>query len=123
MPDNSALDTLKGLLGDNAEQKIQSVLTALSSTESTQDSESTDTNLPALTKSPDNYLSAAPDTKNIESVLRIKGIIDELSAPGNDSRSNLLLSLKPFMRSTRQQSIDSAIKLLNLSKLTSLFKF
>ncbi len=115
MPDNSAMDTLKSLLGDNAEEKIQNVLSSLSSNDSSPASENTDNNLPAL--------SGASDTKGIESIIRIKGIIDELGSSGNDSRANLLLSLKPFMRSNRQQSIDSAIKLLNLSKLASLFKF
>lgn len=112
MLDNSAMNTLKGLLGDNAEEKIQKVMSSLSG-----NSEEGSENLPILSEP----LSASTDN-SLEYIMRIKGIIDELSSNATDSRSNLLLSLKPFMRSSRQQSIDSAVKLLSLSKLTTLFK-
>ena len=115
MPNNSAMDTLKNLLGDNAEEKIQNVLSSLSS-------EAPKENLPAVSEPPVNTAPSVSDNGGLEYVMRIKGIIDELGHQNNDSRSNLLLSLKPFMRGSRQQSIDSAVRLLNLTKLTSLFK-
>lgn len=113
MDNNSAMDTLKNLLGDNAEEKIQKVLGSLSS-------DNTGNSLPSLP--PVNNTPSISDNTGLEYAMRIKGIIDELGHQNNDSRSNLLLSLKPFMRGSRQQSIDSAVRLLNLTKLTSLFK-
>ena len=38
----------------------------------------------------------------------------------NDSRINLLYALKPYMRSARADQMDMAIKILKLTKLTSL---
>lgn len=114
MSNNSAMDTLKNLLGDNAEEKIQAVMSSLSS-------DSPAENPPSTLPSPKNS-SLVQDNSGLDYALRIKGIIDELGQQNNDSRSNLLLSLKPFMRGSRQQSIDSAVRLLNLTKLTSLFK-
>lgn len=115
MVNNSAMDTLKNLLGDNAEEKIQTVMNSLSS-------DSTAQNLPAVSEPSENKAVNIQDNQGLEYAMRIKGIIDELGHQNNDSRSNLLLSLKPFMRGSRQQSIDSLIRLLNLTKLTSLFK-
>ncbi|MDO4618198.1 MAG: hypothetical protein Q4B31_01580 [Clostridia bacterium] len=83
------MDTLKDLLGDDAEEKIKSVMSSIGD-----DSGSI----------------------NMDDISRIGSILSK-----GDERSNLLLSLKPFMRSSRQQGIDSAIKLLSLSKLSGLF--
>ena len=89
------MDTLKDLLGDNAEDKIKTVMDMLNSSGKGENDNSLD-------------LSKLQDIGNI------------LSNP-QDERSRLLLSLKPFMRSSRQKGIDSAIKLLTLSKFSGLF--
>ncbi len=89
------MDTLKDLLGDNAEDKIKTVMDMLRGDEKSDDNNSLD-------------LSKLQDIGNI------------LSHP-DDERSRLLLSLKPFMRSSRQKGIDSAVKLLTLSKFSGLF--
>ena len=89
------MDTLKDLLGDDAENKIKTVMDMLKGDGKSEDNNSFD-------------LSKLQDIGNI------------LSAP-DDERSRLLLSLKPFMRSSRQKGIDSAVKLLTLSKFSGLF--
>ena len=105
------LNTLKGMLGDNAEEKIQSVLSSLSgnSAPSSENEIATPSVSPSI------------NTDTLESFSKIKEIIDDFGR-ANDSRSNLLLSLKPYMRSERQKSIDDAIRLLNISKFSGLFK-
>lgn len=107
---SSAKDTLKNLLGENAEEKIQEILKTLNTGEGSDNEPATQAPPPLLNSDNLNYL------------LRIKDIIDEMGSSAPDSRSNLLLSLKPFMRTSRQHSIDSAVRLLGLTKLTSLFK-
>ena len=119
---NSAMNTLKSLLGDNAEDKIKSVLGSLSAgddsniikSEDSVDIATTEDNLPASTPN--------IDTGTLDSLMQIKGIVNNLTNSSNDSRANLLLSLRPYMRSSRQGSIDTAIKLLNLSKLSGIFR-
>lgn len=93
-----AMDTLKNLLGDNAEDKIKNVMSSFS--------------------------GDSPNTAAAESaeVAQIREMINQLGSSRNDPRSNLLMSLKPYMRETRRHSIDSAVKLLNLTKLSQLFK-
>lgn len=105
MANNSAFDTLKGLLGDNAEEKIQSVMGALGNS-----------NLPAEQET--NVIN----DNSLEYIAKMKGILDDMGNSSSDSRAQLLLSLKPFMRDRRQENIDHAIKLLNMTKLAAIFK-
>lgn len=87
-----AMDTLKNLLGDGADEKIKNVMSSFS-----------DMN----------------DGDNAD-LMQIRDMINNLGRNGNDPRSNLLMSLRPYMRESRQRSIDSAVKLLNITKLTKL---
>lgn len=92
-----AMDTLKNLLGDDAEDKIKNVMSSFSGDSPSAESESME-------------------------VAQIREMINQLGSSRNDPRSNLLMSLKPYMRETRRHSIDSAVKLLNLTKLSQLLK-
>ncbi len=98
------MDTLKGLLGDDAEDTIKSVLSSLSGEE----------------KPPEKETEKSESPIDIEGMMKMMQIAQSLKNT-DDERSRLLMSLKPFMRSSRQQSIDSTIKLLSLSKISGLF--
>ena len=95
-----AMETLKGLLGDGAEDKIKNVMSSLSSGNN----------------------GGGVDADTLDYIMQMKDIMDKLGNSSNDPRSRLLMSLRPYMRSSRQSSIDSAVKLLNLSKMAALFK-
>lgn len=58
---------------------------------------------------------------DFETILKIKKIIDSLNSSENDSRSNLLLSLKPYVADNKKQKIDQYIKLLNIAKVLDIF--
>jgi len=90
------MEALKGILGENAEDTIKDVMNKLSPGEDMGDS--------------NDYL------------LEMKQLIDRIGSSRSDPRANLLLSLRPYMRSNRKKSIDGAVRLLNLSKLSGLFK-
>ena len=116
------MSTLKGFLGDNADEKIQSVLSALNNS-NTGSSEVPSENKPSQSAPPSTNVSSnsMPNAEALQYISRLKGMVDDMSR-ANDPRSNLLMSLKPYMRSGRQKSIDNAIRLLNISKLSGLFK-
>ena len=123
------MSTLKGFLGDNADEKIKGAMEMLKSSgmldsgkESPGDqiedsitrgeaksSNSTENALPALTP------------EGLEMLGQIKGMFDRMTST-NDQRSNLLISLKPFMRTERQRSIDRVTKLMNIARFSGLFK-
>ena len=94
------METLKGILGDDSEDKIKNAMSSLS-------------------------LVGGNNVGNdisMEYISQMKDIIGKLGNSNSDPRANLLMSLKPYMRTRRQGSIDSAVKLLNLAKLAVLFK-
>lgn len=112
---NSAVNALKGILGDDAENKIQSVMQSLSSSSDDSSTGSTDNSVsaPASHNSP-------IDDNTLEYIMKMKNIVDEMSH-GSDDRSNLLLSLRPYMREGRRKSIDNALRLMTLTKLSGVF--
>lgn len=112
------MDTLKSILGDDAENKIRTALGAI--TASAEENEAdTISGEQQLMPAKQNTPSISSDS--IAQVMKLKSLAEDLSQ-ANDTRSQLLLSLKPYMRSSRRKGIDDAIKLLNLTKFSSLFK-
>ncbi len=63
------------------------------------------------------------DFSNIDmnTILKMKSIMDKMNN-SNDPRSNLLYSLKPYLREGRKEKIDQYANLLNIAKMTELFK-
>lgn len=95
-----AMDTLKEILGDDAEDKIKGVMSSLSGSSGSEEE--------------------AADNSDFNSDIR--ALMDKLGSPRSDPRANLLLSLRPYMSDGRKRSIDGAVRLLNLSKLSGLMK-
>ena len=52
----------------------------------------------------------------------IMNIIGALNSAGNDSRSQLLLALKPHLSEPRRERVDSAVKILKLINILPLIK-
>jgi len=94
------METLKGILGDDSEDKIKNAMSSLSLVGG----------------------NSGGNDISMEYLSQMKDIIGKLGNSNSDPRANLLMSLKPYMRTRRQGSIDSAVKLLNLAKLAVLFK-
>lgn len=96
-----AMETIKNLLGD--ENQLKSMVSSLTS--GNQDS---------------NGLNLGGG--DLDYIMQMKDIMEKIGSSRNDPRSNLLMSLKPYMRSNRQTSIDNAVKMLNMVKVISMFK-
>ena len=110
---NDMMNTLRSLLGDNADEKIKTVLQSLQSGNPSGTAE----NAPA----PAPPQKAAPAPEGMEYLMQIKSIIDQMGS-ANDSRSKLLMSLRPYMRQNRQHGIDNAVKILNMARFSGLFR-
>lgn len=95
------MDTLSELLGDNPEEKIKAVMGALG----------------ADGQGGEEKKSEIPDGIDIS---MLKSLAENFM-PEEDDRAKLLLSLRPYMRESRQKGIDNAVKLLGLSKFSGLF--
>lgn len=57
---------------------------------------------------------------DIETILKLKQAMDSINSM-DDSRSHLLLSLKPYLKNSRKNKVDQYIKILNLTKLIDIF--
>ena len=108
------MDTLKGLLGDNADEQLSGIMQILNpdGAQSEGDDE----------KKPSN--NSVSDTPSItpEMLMMAQKLMSRIQSSGDDARTKLLMSLKPYMNDSRQSTIDSAIKLLQLSEMSDLFK-
>ena len=57
---------------------------------------------------------------DFETIMKVKSIMDTLNKK-DDPRSNLLYSLKPYLRKTRQEKLDQYVNLLKITQVTDLF--
>ena len=59
---------------------------------------------------------------DFETIMRMKTIIDKMNTK-DDPRSNLLHSLKPYLKDSRKSKVDQYIQLMNMSKVMDVFPF
>lgn len=59
---------------------------------------------------------------DFETIMKMKNIIDKMNTK-DDPRSNLLQSLKPYLKDSRKSKVDQYIQLMNMSKVMEVFPF
>lgn len=67
-----------------------------------------------------NESSTSPDI-DINTILKMKQIMDSMNSNKDDPRTNLLLSLKPYLKESRKQKVDQYIKLFGIGKAFETF--
>jgi len=105
-------DLIKNFSNSNIDMnKVNDLLSSLKSTD-----ESSASN--------DSSSSESTSANNIDinTMLKIKEMMDKINSSHNDKRSNLLLALKPYLRESRQTKLDQYMKLLNMAPLLEMFK-
>ena len=58
---------------------------------------------------------------DMNTILKMKSALDKMNDK-NDPRSNLLYSLKPYLRQNKQEKLDQYVNLLNFSKVADILK-
>ena len=105
-------DLIKNFSNSNIDMnKVNDLLSSLKSTDkssSSNDSSSSE--------------NTSPNNIDINTMLKIKEMMDKINSSHNDKRSNLLLALKPYLRESRQTKLDQYMKLLNMAPLLEMFK-
>ena len=66
--------------------------------------------------------SSSTSTIDIEMLMKMKSIMDKMNSNKDDPRSNLLLSLKPYLKESRKDKVEQYIKLFNMSKVMDVLK-
>jgi len=60
---------------------------------------------------------------DMETMLKMKSMIELMNQKKEDPRSNLLLSLKPYLKESRKEKLDQYVQLMNMSKFMNFFPF
>lgn len=58
---------------------------------------------------------------DMNTILKMKSVMEKMNTK-NDPRSNLLYSLKPYLRENKQEKLDQYVNLLNVSKIAEILK-
>lgn len=59
---------------------------------------------------------------DINTIMKMKTIMDRINHPKDDPRTNLLLSLKPYLRDSRKSKLDQYIKIFSIGQVMDVFK-
>ena len=58
---------------------------------------------------------------DINTILKMKQVMDSINSNKDDPRANLLMSLKPYLKESRQKKVDQYVKLFGLRKAFEIF--
>lgn len=58
---------------------------------------------------------------DMNTILKMKQVMEKMNQKKDDPRSNLLLSLKPYLKPSRKQKVDQYIQLLNMGSIMENF--
>lgn len=58
---------------------------------------------------------------DIGTILKLKGVMEKMQNTKDDPRSNLLLSLKPYLKDSRKSKVEQYIQLFHMTKIFESF--
>ena len=105
-------------LGSNPD-KVESIFKMLQ--QSSGDSSNSDCNNNYDSDSQKKQSESSFEMPDIETIMKIKKIMECMKSNQNDPIVNLLLSLKPFLQESKKSIIDQLIKFIGLSNALFIF--
>ena len=64
-----------------------------------------------------NFSDNTSSNIDIDMILKLKSIMEKMNSNKNDPRSNLLLSLKPYLKESRKNKVEQYIQLFNITNI------
>lgn len=63
------------------------------------------------------------DFSNIDmaTIMKIKNVMSKMNTKKDDPKSNLLLSLKPYLKPSKKEKLDQYMKFMNISSVIEVF--
>ena len=58
---------------------------------------------------------------DMDTLLKMKQLLSSMNSNKDDPRTNLLISLKPYLKESRQKKVDQYIKLFGIGKAFEIF--
>jgi hypothetical protein len=114
---NKKIKQITDLLGqENLPENLQGLLSLLSGSQSKEEPSAKSNE---KTPQKEDKVEKNDAAENIDLIRKAKMVMDRLNT-NNDPRINLLTAIKPFLSNNRQQKVSNCIKILHMSRLTSL---
>ena len=121
MSDNMSnlMNQISNMLNNNEiPDEIKNMMSNLSQNQKGSNTSSSHSN----TASPNaNSTSEQVPDIDIETIMKIKKVMDSMKETRNDPRANLLRSLKPYLKSSRQEKVEQYIQFLGIEKAFEAF--
>lgn len=105
---------LSNMLGDsNNSDNLKNIVSNFTSNNSNNSSSNSNEN-----NNFDNF-----DFSNIDmaTIMKIKNVMSKMNSKKDDPRSNLLLSLKPYLKPSKKEKLDQYMKFMNISSVIEVF--
>lgn len=121
---NQIPDDIKNMLENFSSNNSSSNSSNNSSNNSSKDS--SDKNYVNNKKQVNNDISEGSSSEipnfDIDTLLKMKSIMEKINQNQSDPRSNLLQSLKPYLRNSRKNKVDEYIKIFRMEKVFEMMK-
>lgn len=92
---------------------IKNILNSMNNNNSTSSANETNNN----SKNNTNDFNNMFENFDINTFMKMQKIISSMNEKQNDSRTNLLLSLKPYLKESRKNKVDQYIQLMKMGKI------
>lgn len=122
------MQKLSGMLaGKEVPDNIKSMLQNFTANKSSESTSSTTSPEEETHTTDSSNESGNTETSNpfgnidIGTIMKMKSIMDKMNQKKDDPRSNLLLSLKPYLKPSRKQKVDQYIQLFSMTEILEAF--
>lgn len=132
--DENMINTLNSMLQEgNIPDNIKDIMSNLTNNSNEKQTNSSSTNIDTTMLSSllssfkqtnteaSEHSSSVPNNIDMDTILKMKTIIDKINKNQNDPRANLLRSLKPYLRNSRKDKLEQYVKLLNMTNIMETF--
>ncbi len=107
------------LSSDDGQNQIQSLIKSLSGGEAKNEDSTLEGESGSSGAAPFDLFSGLGDAATL---LKIKSVMETVGNGGEDSNAAFLKALKPFLKEERRRKLDSAAKILTITKALKAFK-
>ena len=115
---SEAISQISPEMIQNFQKIFQESSKSSSSSSPNENASATSNNSEKSTSHSDNFDISKID---MNMMMKISSLLNNMNSK-NDPRSNLIYSLKPYLRDSKKEKIDQYANLLNLTKMADLFK-
>ena len=114
---------LNDVMSKISPEMIQNFSSMMSQNNNTNSNNSTTNNNNSNSNNNTSSNNTGFDFSNIDmnTILKMKSVMEKMNT-SNDPRSNLLYSLKPYLRESRKEKVDQYANLLNVAKIADILK-